>query len=376
VITTVSGPDSVETGGSAPISCAATDPDNDSIVYTWSCSSGGLSSPNGAAVTWYAPASPGSATITVIASDGRGGCDTARKDVKLYLPPNFPPVINALNMPDSVIIGGTGQLSCSAADPDQDSLTYAWTCSAGSFQSPIGQTVTWNAPGSPGSAAITVIVSDGRGGSDTAYGDLRVYQSPNMPPVVDSIHGTANVNPTGSTTLTCFAHDPEGDSLTYSWSCTRGRLSSTSGRTVTWTAPDSSGSALVTVTVRDNHGGSDVGNKSITINRITTTLVRWDGALQAGYYIEWHSTIAIGYRVSGNFSVDAHDINFLILNATNYTRWVNNQSYTALVEYSRSAGASFSATIPATGTYYIILDNTCSLFTDKFCHITVQKTTP
>lgn len=198
----------------------------------------------------------------------------------------------------------------------------------------------------------------------------------NSNPIISSISGASTVSAGGSVSLTCNATDPDGDPLTYSWSCTEGTLSSSTGRSVTWYAPEVSGSASVSVTVRDGQSGSDSQDKTIAIQPLTTTIIDWDGAVQAGYYKYWPEYIKSDYRVHGSFSVDAHDITFLILDASNYENWCNNNSYTYVVRVSRSAGSSFSATIPTDGTYYIILDNTYSLITDKFAHLFVQTTSP
>jgi hypothetical protein len=199
---------------------------------------------------------------------------------------------------------------------------------------------------------------------------------PNHNPVIATINGPTVLTAGAYATYTCAASDPDGDVLTYTWSCTNGSLSSTAGISVTWTAPGRSGTANIQVTVRDGRGGADIQSKTITVNPITTTIIDWDGAIRAGYYIYWTPYIPSGYRVSGSFSVDAHDINFLILDVANYENWRNNHSYNALVEVYRSAGSSFNATVGTAGYYYIILDNTYSLFTDKFAHLFVQKTSP
>lgn len=198
----------------------------------------------------------------------------------------------------------------------------------------------------------------------------------NHDPIISSISGATSVYIRESVPLVCNASDPDNDSLTYTWTCTNGSLSASTGKSINWYAPGSSGSTTVSVTVRDGEGGSDSESKTITINPLTTTVIDWDGAIQAGYYKYWSENIESNYRIHGNFSVDAHDINFLILDESNYENWRNNNSYNYIVRVSRSAGSSFSATIPTDGTYYIILDNTFSLLTDKFTHLLVQTTSP
>ncbi len=65
-------PSGVIYGGSAVITCIASDPDGDVVRYSWSASDGTITG-TGNKVTWVAPNRGGNYNITVIASDGKGG---------------------------------------------------------------------------------------------------------------------------------------------------------------------------------------------------------------------------------------------------------------------------------------------------------------
>ena len=65
-------PSGVSYGGSAAVSCIATDPDGDVVNYSWSASGGDISGV-GDTVTWVAPNKGGNFYITVIVSDSKGG---------------------------------------------------------------------------------------------------------------------------------------------------------------------------------------------------------------------------------------------------------------------------------------------------------------
>ncbi len=198
----------------------------------------------------------------------------------------------------------------------------------------------------------------------------------NNPPIIHSISSPDEVSVDGSITLTCIATDPDNDPLEYAWTCTSGRLSSASGKTVIWYAPEKSGSAIISVTVYDGRGGSATRAKTITVNRLTTTLIDWEGWIPARYVFYWTKYIKSEYTVSGNFWVEDYDINFLILDAANFENWWNGRPYQYVVRILRSKGTSFSSTISHNDTYYIVLDNTYSLFTAKHAHLFVQKTSP
>lgn len=58
----------------ASITCTASDADNDTLTYTWSAASGTLSG-SGSSVSWTAPASSGTYTVSCLVSDGNENTD-------------------------------------------------------------------------------------------------------------------------------------------------------------------------------------------------------------------------------------------------------------------------------------------------------------
>ncbi|MGD9116161.1 MAG: Ig-like domain-containing protein [Dehalococcoidia bacterium] len=151
-------------GATADIRCTAVDPDEDELIYTWSADGGTLSG-SGYHVTWTAPTTLGTYTISVQVSDGD---DIVNDSVTVsVLAPNNPPVIESIttNCP-RVKPAKNGIITVVASDPDNDELIYTWTTDRGSI-SGSGAEVTWTAPGEYGTYAVIVIVSDGRGGEAT-----------------------------------------------------------------------------------------------------------------------------------------------------------------------------------------------------------------
>ncbi len=76
----------------------------------------------------------------------------------------------------------------------------------------------------------------------------------------------------GNTTITCIASDPDGDTLTYSWSYSGPSIGSIVGTvsTVNWTVPDTEGTYTVSVTVADGKGGTDEASCSVTVEVLVT----------------------------------------------------------------------------------------------------------
>jgi hypothetical protein len=381
VFDSVTWPDSVYLGANATFTCVVSDPEGDSVTVTWTCSMGSLSATTGISVSWQAPDTACSPVVTVRATDTHDGETKQEHTVVVSAATNRAPQIASISGPDSIEAGGSCELTCNASDPDGDSIGYTWSCNVGGLSGASGRVVTWYAPDSAVGAVVTVVASDSSL-ADTASISIGVTPIPNRPPVVDSISGPGSLPANGNTSLTCFATDPDGDSLTYSWTCQRGHCTPATGRTVTWYAPDTSGNVIITTTVRDGRGGEDVRTKTIGVSKVTTTLLDTMVSVAASSYKAWYATMKIGYSVWGSFSVQqkgmdlAQDINFYVMDSTNYYLWVNNQSCTAIVNKQRSSGTSYSAVVPRTCRYYIILDNTYSLLTPKIVTFNAKLTSP
>ncbi len=112
------------------------------------------------------PTSPtnGAASFNVQVTDSSTSAQTASENMNLtVLAANIPPqVYSVTGTPATVSAQGTSMLTCTAVDPQQDNLTYAWSFTGGTFSGG-GATVTWTAPSTPGSytATCTATSSDG-----------------------------------------------------------------------------------------------------------------------------------------------------------------------------------------------------------------------
>ena len=86
-----------------------------------------------------------------------------------FVIPNQAPVIDTLTANPGLTVdsGATVTFNASASDPDGDSVTYAWTASAGTPASGSGTRFAWQAPSGTGSAIITLTVSDDKGKTAT-----------------------------------------------------------------------------------------------------------------------------------------------------------------------------------------------------------------
>lgn len=166
----------VPVGQSTRISCTAVDTDGDNLSYRWSAS-GGTIQGDGSEVVWLAPEAPAEYTVKVTVTDGNGGQASQSLTLTAFVKPNNPPKIVALTidgMPPKDVNSSrayaTHTIRCIAEDPDGDTLQYSWVASGGKLTGQ-GAEVSWTAPGLTDEYTVTVVVSDGRGG--TATGSVR-----------------------------------------------------------------------------------------------------------------------------------------------------------------------------------------------------------
>ena len=87
----------------------------------------------------------------------------------------------------------------------------------------------------------------------------------NRPPTIIILSAEPSVVlPYGSSNISCFATDRDGDQLSYNWSASGGTING-AGANITWTAPPAAGSYNVTVTVSDGRGGTVTRQVTITV---------------------------------------------------------------------------------------------------------------
>lgn len=273
----IAEPQRVLPGGSSQISCSAVDADGDELTYNWSASEGAIVA-EGPTATWKAPLALGSYDISVTVSDDRSGEVT--KTVTIEVRTNEPPVIDSLTAGELwTLPSGSLNVTCIASDPDSDELNYEWITGGGDITR-TGPIVTWTAPEETGVYNITVVVTDGYGGSDTRTQPISVVTG--QAPMIESLLVTADhcylktyswgykVGREQEYHIECIAYHADGLHLSYQWESDEGEFSEISedGSMATWVAPDEYVSELtITVTVSDSTG--NVVMKSVTLQVVS-----------------------------------------------------------------------------------------------------------
>jgi hypothetical protein len=135
IVSLVSNPDTVGVSGTCALSCNASDPDGDNLDYTWEASAGVLNG-TGTDVTWTAPNSLGTYSVSCKVSDGQGGQDIESINIVVYSMNAAPNITTLTANPDSIFVNQSSILTCIANDPENDPLNYNWQALLGTYGVP------------------------------------------------------------------------------------------------------------------------------------------------------------------------------------------------------------------------------------------------
>ncbi|NQV16525.1 hypothetical protein HQ531_13770, partial [bacterium] len=213
----------------------------------------------------------GNHSISLVATDSHGASSSpATRNISIT---NAPPQVT-INLPADGYTTEVGTLlafNASAYDPQDGNLGSSqidWSSNRdGHFQT--GRSFNYSGL-SANTHTITVTATDLNGAFGGASITLNITAAGNTPPqIVSLISNPTSIEPNGTTTVTCFASDADGDALSYNWAASNGNISG-SGSTVTFIAPNTEGNYTVSCTVSDGNGGQDNEAVIISVTELNT----------------------------------------------------------------------------------------------------------
>ena len=253
-------------GATINVPVTITDPDGDTVDFTIASASqaiAGVAKGNDNQSINIAGFSPGSTTITVTATDSRGGSSSSVFSVVVNppAPSNNPPVVGTIPG-QSIEEGETKQIVLSISDPDSgDTTSYVAASSDTGVVgvSDLGSNTIQISGVSAGSASVTVTVSDSAGATVSTIFSVSVTTPPppNQNPTIDVI-SNQSVEVGDSIEVDLVMSDPDGDSLTFSSTSANTNIATT-GQVDTDTLSVTGvteGTTTITVSVGDGNGGS------------------------------------------------------------------------------------------------------------------------
>ncbi len=133
-------------------------------------------------------------------------------------PGNHAPVIQSLTAyPNEIGRSGQSTITCIATDEDGDSLTYYWTCHAGSFIDRSGYEVTWQGTSQAGQYFVCITISDGKSVDSDSVSITIIDEPQNTPPSepYDPDPPSGKTSVSRNTSLSWRCDDADGDSLVF-----------------------------------------------------------------------------------------------------------------------------------------------------------------
>ena len=174
----------------------ASDPDNDTLTYSYTASSGTVEGTGPDARFNTSGLAEGTYTVNAKVDDGKGGTANCSADITVAKKPNQPPTISCSTDRSPIMPGERTGITATASDPDGDPLTYSYTATGGQVTGD-GPKATFDSTGlSAGSYTVKCSVSDGRGGTADANTAVDVQQPP--PPPQPSKAGDCGYNKAGA----------------------------------------------------------------------------------------------------------------------------------------------------------------------------------
>ncbi len=269
----------IDEGAAGTLAGSATDADGDFLLYRWTQLSGPtatINDPTSASTGFTAPSVASDETL-VFQLEATDSLDTAIDTVTVTVRQvNQAPVANAgadqvVDERSAVTLDGSA-----SSDPDGDTLSYQWAQVSGTqvtLSSATAAQPTFTAPDvtMPETLVFSLVVSDPSGASSPAAQVSISVNNVNRRPTARVGPAQTIVSGTEVTLDGSGSDDPDGETVTWSWTQTSGpsvTLSDATAASPTFTAPTVTAATELTfaLEVHDASLASDPVTVTITVN--------------------------------------------------------------------------------------------------------------
>ena len=257
---------------------SGSDPDGDSVSYSWTCNGGTLSNSNIAQPVFYAPIVSSdttyTCTLTVTDSHGASDSDSVNILVKEHHCLTLSVLLSA-NPNSGCAPLNNVDLTASVSGSASGEITYFFDCTNDGVWEKIitsnnsvyrvSDLCDYSSPGNY--TAKARVQRGGLSAENTIQINVQSCYS-NRPPVADA-GSDKKVYENQSVTLNGSGYDPDGDFLDYYWSCNGGYLSNRYAAQPTFKAPSVSSDKYYTcrLTVTDDEGLTDSDSLRVLVRK-------------------------------------------------------------------------------------------------------------
>ena len=262
---------------------------------------------------------------------------------------NRPPTIACSASPTSVEEGQSISITATITDPDDDVLTVTWTSNGGRLSSS-DMSATLDTSGlSEGSYSVKAEATDGDSVAACSV-DVQVAKR-RMPPTVRCEPTNTTVSAGGTAVIRAIASDPNGDTLTFSWSVDGQPVTNSSSSFEFGSTGRSPGVHTIRVTVTDSDNMSASCESRVTVderpnNNPTCSLTLNNSQVFAGESITatLRANDPDGDRLTFSWSVDNRSLSATGTTATINTSGMAGGSHTVTVTARDERGATCTDT--------------------------------
>ncbi len=249
------------------ITSEVTDPDNDTVYYSWHTDGGKFNNFELPTVIWTTPGTNGIYIIELDVSDGWGGNDFISETISVGgVPQNAPPVIQEIAVyPDgSKYTDNTYDIWCYVSDPNNSIINFDFSISGGVLHDQNANIIKWDTPAAPGTYTVTVNVTDKEGNNVTSSKDIVVEQT--RVEISDIIVQIDYIAVRSSYHIQGIVIDPKQQINQFLWSTSGGAVTDQLGRLAVWNTPENPGTYSLTLTATTFGGDTVTRTKEFVVN--------------------------------------------------------------------------------------------------------------